>query len=129
MRTTFRRALTATAALSLTLMACTGDDDDADTTSAPEETGGDDTSAATEPAETTGGTEGTAGPATTGGAGSTAPGDTVEVVQGQDLLFHMITHGDGGVFWSVVQTGAEQAGEDLGINARCKCSIRSSHTH
>ncbi len=118
MRTTIRRALTATAALSLALMACTGDDDDADTTSAPEETGGDDTSAATEPAETTGGTEGTAGPATTGGAGTTSPDDTVDVVQGQDLLFHMITHGDGGVFWSVVQTAAEQAGEDLGVEVR-----------
>jgi simple sugar transport system substrate-binding protein len=118
MRTKLRRALTATAALSLALVACTGDDDDdADTTSAPAETGGDDTSAATEPAETTGGTEGTAG-TTEGGAGTTAPGDTVDVVQGQDLLFHMITHGDGGVFWSVVQTGAEQAGEDLGVEVR-----------
>ena len=118
MRTTFRRVLTATAALSLTLVACTGDDDDADTTSAPEETGGDDTSAATEPEATTGGTEATAGPATTGGAATTSPDDTVDVVQGQDLLFHMITHGDGGVFWSVVQTGAEQAGEDLGVEVK-----------
>ena len=69
-----------------------------------------DTSAATAATEeTTGDTEGTAGPATTGGAATTAPDDTVDVVQGQDLHFHVITHGDDGVFWSVVQT-ARRAG-------------------
>ena len=30
----------------------------------------------------------------------------------------MITHGDGGVFWSVVQKGAEQAGKDLGVTVK-----------
>jgi len=32
-----------------------------------------------------------------------------------DLHFHVITHGDDGVFWSVVQTAVEQAAADLGI--------------
>ena len=30
----------------------------------------------------------------------------------------MITHGDGGVFWSVVQKAAEQAGKDLGVTVK-----------
>jgi simple sugar transport system substrate-binding protein len=30
----------------------------------------------------------------------------------------VITHGDGGVFWSVFQKGAEKAGKDLGINVK-----------
>ena len=49
---------------------------------------------------TTGVTAGNTSAATTGGsaAGST---DTVEATQGQDLTFYMITHGDGGPFWSV----------------------------
>jgi simple sugar transport system substrate-binding protein len=32
-----------------------------------------------------------------------------------DLHFHVITHGDDGVFWSVVQTAVEQAAADLGV--------------
>ena len=148
MRTRLRRALTATAALSLTLMACTGDDE-SDTTDASATTGGAATSSAG--TEATGSTtedtaagdtaagdtaagdtasedtasedtasEDTADEATTTaeGAGSTTPGDTVDVVQGEDLVFHVITHGDDGVFWSVVQTAVEQAGADLGVDAR-----------
>ncbi len=30
----------------------------------------------------------------------------------------MITHGDDGVFWSVVQKAAEQAGKDLGVTVK-----------
>jgi simple sugar transport system substrate-binding protein len=33
-----------------------------------------------------------------------------------DLHFHVITHGDDGVFWSVVQTAVETAAADLGID-------------
>ncbi|RBY97095.1 sugar ABC transporter substrate-binding protein [Blastococcus sp. TF02-8] len=36
---------------------------------------------------------------------------------GKDLTFSVITHGSAGdAFWDVVQNGAEQAGEDLGID-------------
>jgi simple sugar transport system substrate-binding protein len=99
MRKHLRYALSAVAAFTLVAAACTGDDDDAaEETEAPEAT------EATE--ETTGGgTETTA-----------ASEDTVEATQGEDLQFHVITHGDDGVFWSVVQTAVEQAASDLGIN-------------
>jgi simple sugar transport system substrate-binding protein len=45
--------------------------------------------------------------------GSTA--ETVDATEGQDITIAVITHGDDGVFWSVAQKGAEQAGADLGI--------------
>ena len=62
---------------------------------------------------TTSGDTGTTG----GSTGSTGPvtSDTVDVTEGQDITIAVITHGDGGVFWSVAQKGAEQAGKDLGI--------------
>lgn len=52
---------------------------------------------------------------TTAPDGSTATSDTVEVTEGEDITIAVITHGDGGVFWSVAQKGAEKAGADLGI--------------
>jgi simple sugar transport system substrate-binding protein len=64
-------------------------------------------------ATTTGG--GTAAPGTTA---ANAPGTTVKVTQGSNLTFYMITHGDNGPFWSVVQKGAEQAGKDLGVTVK-----------
>ena len=111
MRTTLRRAVTATAALSLIFVACTGDDDD---DSSATEVAADTTAAGG--TEATEATEGTADEATTtGGAETSAPGDTVDVVQGEDLVFHVITHGDDGVFWSVVQTATEAAAADYGV--------------
>ena len=44
--------------------------------------------------------------------------DSVEVTEGEDVTIAVITHGDGGVFWSVAQKGAEQAGADLGITVQ-----------
>ena len=52
-------------------------------------------------------------------AGVTTP-ETVEAVAGQDITIAVITHGDDGVFWSVAQKGAEQAGKDLGITVLYK---------
>lgn len=49
-------------------------------------------------------------------ADSTATTDEVTATQAGDLTFHMITHSDDGPFWTVVQNGAEQAAEDLGVN-------------
>jgi simple sugar transport system substrate-binding protein len=47
--------------------------------------------------------------ATTGGA------TTVDLVQGTDLTFHMVTHSDDGVFWSVVKKGSEDAAAAVGV--------------
>jgi len=74
---------------------------------------------------TTGVTAGNTTAATTGGSAAGAT-DTVEATQGQDLTFYMITHGDGGVFWSVVQKGAEQAGKDLGVTVKYEGSTNDA---
>ena len=42
--------------------------------------------------------------------------DTVALTQGSDLTFHMVTHSDDGVFWSVVKKGAEDAAAAVGAN-------------
>jgi simple sugar transport system substrate-binding protein len=115
MRKKFRYAMSALAALTLVAAACTGDDDDsaedtaADTGGAATTAGGAATTSG-DTGTTTGGTEGT-----TAGTEGTEPGDTVDVSQGEDLNFHVITHGDDGVFWSVVQTAVEQAAADYGV--------------
>src|SRR4051794_30553876 len=41
--------------------------------------------------------------------------DNVELTQGSDLTFAMVTHSDEGSFWSVVKKGAQQAAEDEGV--------------
>jgi simple sugar transport system substrate-binding protein len=110
MRKQFRYAASALAVVTLVAAACTGDDDDsADTEATSGETEA--TSGATE--ATSGATEATSG-ATEATSGATT-GDTVDVSQGEDLHFHVITHGDDGVFWSVVQTAVEQAAADYGV--------------
>ena len=111
MRKKYRYAVTALAAFTLVAAACTGDDDDSTVTGAtPGATSG--TSGA--PASTSSRTTGTSGaPASTG---STPSSDTVDITAQQDLHFHVITHGDDGVFWSVVQKAVEQAGSDLGVD-------------
>lgn len=49
--------------------------------------------------------------------GDAAPTAVEEVESGEatDLTFHMVTHADDGVFWSVVKRGAEDAAEMLGV--------------
>ncbi|MGD9702110.1 MAG: sugar ABC transporter substrate-binding protein [Acidimicrobiia bacterium] len=96
-------AVLATAAL-LFAAGCSSDDDDANTGAV----GGTDAPAATDAPEDT-----AAAPAATD-----ATEDSVDVVQGSDITLAVITHGDDGVFWSVAQKGAEQAGEDLGITVQ-----------
>lgn len=59
------------------------------------------------------------GDTSTSGSGdaTTTEGDagtTVDLVQGTDLTFHMVTHSDDGVFWSVVKKGAEDAAAAVG---------------
>lgn len=52
------------------------------------------------------------GGTTTAGGGSTT---TVNLSQGTDLTFHMVTHSDDGVFWSVVKKGSEDAAKAVGV--------------
>jgi simple sugar transport system substrate-binding protein len=47
-----------------------------------------------------------------------AGGDDVDLTQGGDITVAMITHGDGGSFWSVAKKGAEDAAKDLGVTLR-----------
>jgi simple sugar transport system substrate-binding protein len=96
------------AALALVATAC-GSDKNTTTTGAPSGTsGGAATSAA--PAETSA--------AATTAAPETSSADTVNVTAGQDITIAVITHGDNGVFWSVFQKGAEDAGKTLGITVK-----------
>ena len=57
----------------------------------------------------------TAAPAATTTA---AAATTVKVTAGENITIGVATHGDGGVFWSVFQKGAEKAGKDLGITVK-----------
>jgi simple sugar transport system substrate-binding protein len=41
--------------------------------------------------------------------------ESVNLTQGSDLTFAMVTHSDEGSFWSVVKKGAEQASKDEGV--------------
>jgi simple sugar transport system substrate-binding protein len=52
-----------------------------------------------------------------GGGSSTAAGgsQSVDLTQGSNLKFAMVTHSDEGSFWSVVKKGAEQAAKDEGV--------------
>jgi simple sugar transport system substrate-binding protein len=42
----------------------------------------------------------------------------VNLTQSEAVTIAVLTHGDGGVFWSVFQKGAEKAGKDLGITVK-----------
>ncbi len=50
-----------------------------------------------------------------GGGGSK---DSVDLTQKKDVTIAMVTHGDGGSFWSVAKKGAEQAAKDEGITLK-----------
>jgi simple sugar transport system substrate-binding protein len=106
------------AALALVATAC-GSDKNTTSTAAP---GGGTQAANTTaaPASTTGGST-----ATTAGGGATSVADTVDVTAGEDVTIAVVTHGDGGVFWSVFKKGALQAGKDLGITVNYQESNNS----
>jgi simple sugar transport system substrate-binding protein len=53
-----------------------------------------------------------------GGDDANQSNDNVEVTQGSDLTIAVITHGDGGSFWSVAKKGAEDAAKDLGVTLK-----------
>jgi len=111
--TRIRKVIAPAAALVMVLAACGGDDDDsADDDVAVEDTSSD--TAAEEPAAEEPAAEEPA--AEEPAAEEPATDDTVDVTQGSDLTFHMVTHSDDGPFWSVVQRGMEAACEDVGVN-------------
>jgi simple sugar transport system substrate-binding protein len=96
------------AAFALLATAC-GSDDDSSSSVAP---AGSDGAAATTAAP------GDTASADTAAPSDTASADTVDVTAGEDVTIAVITHGDGGVFWSVFQKGAEDAGKTLGITVK-----------
>jgi len=53
-----------------------------------------------------------------GGGQETTKKDTVDVTQKRDLTIAMVTHGDGGSFWSVAKKGAEQGAKDMGVELK-----------
>ena len=98
------RLLSLVAVMALVFAACGGDSADDTTTTAAEATT---TAAAAESPDTT--EEAT----TTAAEPEPTP---VDPTQTMDLTFHMVTHADDGVFWSVVKRGAEAAADALGVN-------------
>lgn len=111
-----RVLLASFAALGLLATSCSSDDNDkAVSGSTTAQTSADSTAetSADSTAETSGSTADSTAETT---GDSTA--ETVEATAGEDITIAVITHGDDGVFWSVAQKGAEQAGEDLGITVK-----------
>jgi simple sugar transport system substrate-binding protein len=51
-----------------------------------------------------------------GGGGASK--DSVDLTQKKDVTIAMVTHGDGGSFWSVAKKGAEQAAKDMGVTLK-----------
>ena len=49
------------------------------------------------------------------GDDTTATVEDVDLGQGSDLTFYMVTHADDGTFWSVVKRGAEDAANAVGV--------------
>jgi simple sugar transport system substrate-binding protein len=50
--------------------------------------------------------------------GSTGKKDNVSLTAKRDITIAMVTHGDGGSFWSVAKKGAEQAAKDMGVTLK-----------
>jgi simple sugar transport system substrate-binding protein len=44
--------------------------------------------------------------------------DSVDLTQKKDVTIAMVTHGDGGSFWSVAKKGADQAAKDMGVTLK-----------
>jgi simple sugar transport system substrate-binding protein len=53
-----------------------------------------------------------------GGDDDGAASDDVDLTQEKDVTIAMVTHGDGGSFWSVAKKGAEAAAKDLGVTLK-----------
>jgi simple sugar transport system substrate-binding protein len=53
-----------------------------------------------------------------GDDGGGAAKDSVSLTQKKDITIAMVTHGDGGSFWSVAKKGAEQGAKDMGVTLK-----------
>jgi simple sugar transport system substrate-binding protein len=53
-----------------------------------------------------------------GDDGGGAAKESVSLTQKKDITIAMVTHGDGGSFWSVAKKGAEQAAKDMGVTLK-----------
>ncbi len=91
-------------AFALIASACGGSDDSEEDAGADESTESDD--AATDDSESD----------EDAAAEDDSGEESVELTQGGDLTFHMITHSDDGPFWSVVKRGFDAACADVGVN-------------
>ena len=56
-----------------------------------------------------------------------ADDEEVDLTQGSDLTFHMITHSDDGPFWSVLKRGMEAACEDVGVDCVWQGSVNDAN--
>jgi simple sugar transport system substrate-binding protein len=56
-----------------------------------------------------------------------ADDEEVDLTQGGDLTFHMITHSDDGPFWSVLKRGMEAACEDVGVDCVWQGSVNDAN--
>lgn len=93
------------AIFSLVAAACGDDDDSGDGAAATEDDGSGDDGSSDD-----GGDDGSA-------SDDGGDDDSVDLTQGGDLTFHVVTHSEDGPFWSVVKRGVDQAAADLGVTA------------
>ncbi len=104
MMSSLRSLLALLFAFALVAAACGGSDDEGATD------GGDDGTAQTDDGS------GDDGSGDDGSGDDGSADDSVDLTQGSDLTFHMITHSDDGPFWSVVKRGMDAACADLGVD-------------
>jgi simple sugar transport system substrate-binding protein len=62
-----------------------------------------------------GGSDNKKSSSTSSGSSAATSTDNVDLTQGSNLTFAMVTHSDEGSFWSVVKKGAQQAAKDEGV--------------
>jgi simple sugar transport system substrate-binding protein len=62
-----------------------------------------------------GGSDNKKSSSTSSGSSASTSTDNVDLTQGSNLTFAMVTHSDEGSFWSVVKKGAQQAAKDEGV--------------
>ncbi len=100
MKTTLWKLLALLFAVTLVAAACGSDDDEGDAAPPADEGGGAD------PADSDPEDSGT----------DEEPSDVIDDAQGCDHTYHVITHGDSGVFWSVVEVAVRDAAAAIGCD-------------
>jgi simple sugar transport system substrate-binding protein len=108
------RFTAAVAAVALVAASCGGSD--SDTTTASEAPAASEAPEA--PATDAPEAPATEAPAEEAPATEAPADDTVQATQAGDIEIAVITHSDGGVFWSVFEKGAADAGKALGVTVR-----------